>query len=87
MAIEYKNGTIVECPDFDSDENRQCGGGLHLSARPKEALYYNKGKLKVCEVFIKDIVVYPHDISKVRCKKVFVVDDYKEEIGGENQPC
>ena len=79
---DFYSGTIkyegeVACPDFDPDINRQCGGGLHLSPLPYMALKYNQGKLLVCEVDINDIVVYPDDITKVRCKKVTVIGEYK----------
>jgi len=32
-TIEYKG--IVKCPDFDNSPERECGGGLHLSAKPE----------------------------------------------------
>jgi len=71
--IKYK-GT-VGCPDWNPDENIQCGNGLHLSATPEDALRYNKGKIIKCRVNIKDIVFYPYDISKVRCKEVKVLKE------------
>jgi hypothetical protein len=74
--IKYK-GT-VECPDFDPDPERQCGGGLHLSPTPEGALRYHDGKVLVCEVAKKDIVVYATDITKVRCRKVKVIGEWKE---------
>ena len=73
--IKYQ-GTVI-CPDWDNDKNRQCGGGLHLSPLPHLALSYNQGKLLECKVNKKDFVVYPRDISKVRCKKVTVIGEYK----------
>ena len=73
-TIKYEG--IVNCSDFDDNENIQCGRGLHLSALPEQALSYNhQGKLLECEVNIKDFVVYPDDISKVRCKKVKVIGE------------
>ncbi len=77
--INYKDNTIVECPDWNGDKNIQCGNGLHLSPTPQLALSYNKGKIKVCEVTIKDFVIYSKDITKVRCKKVKVIGDWKKE--------
>jgi hypothetical protein len=74
--IQY-TGT-VECPDWDNDQNKQCGNGLHLSPLPEMALKYNEGKLLVCKANIKDFVVYPYDITKVRCKKVTVIGEYKK---------
>ena len=70
---EYKIGETIVCPDWDDDKDRECGGGLHLSATIKDAEQYNKGKILLCEVSVKDIVVYPYDITKVRCKKVKVL--------------
>jgi len=65
---------VVECPDWDPDPNRQCGGGLHLSPSESLALSYTSGKIKKCKVYVDDFVVYPHDITKVRCRKVEVVE-------------
>ena len=81
---DYKTDSIqyvgtVECPDWDNDHNRQCGGGLHLSPLPELALEYNSGPIKKCKVHIDDFVVYPHDISKVRCRVVHVLDDDTSE--------
>jgi hypothetical protein len=75
--IKYETGKTVGCPDWDSNANRQCGGGLHLSPTPAMALSYNQGKIKVCEVKIKNFVVYSKDITKVRCKEVTVIGDLK----------
>jgi len=71
-TITYK-GT-VNCPDWDPDPSRECGGGLHLSPTPELALRYNWGGIVLkCEVNVDDIVIYPYDISKVRCRKVKVL--------------
>ena len=74
--IKYE-GEVV-CPDFDPDKTRQCGGGLHLSPTPHDALRYNDGKVLECRVDRKDIVVYATDITKVRCRKVTVVGEWKK---------
>ena len=73
--IKYEG--VVECPDFDPDPKRQCGGGLHLSPTPYDALRYHDGKVLECEVARKDIVVYANDITKVRCRKVKVIGEWK----------
>lgn len=70
--IKYTVGTTVECSDFDPDVNRQCGGGLHLSPTKHMAMSYNNGKALKCLANPDDIVVYCDDVSKVRCRKVFV---------------
>ena len=74
-AIKYE-GT-VECPDWDPNPGRQCGGGLHLSPTPEMALSYHDGKVLECLAERKDIVVYATDITKVRCRKVTVVGEWK----------
>ncbi len=77
-TIEYKVGSEVKCPDFDPSINRECGGGLHLSPSPMLALSFNRGKVLKCSVKLKDIVVYPHNTMKVRCKAVKVLEEYKK---------
>jgi hypothetical protein len=74
--IKYE-GTVT-CPDWNPDNSIECGEGLHLSPLPEMALSYNDGKLLVCKVHKKDFVVYPENITKVRCKKVTVVGEYKK---------
>jgi hypothetical protein len=80
--IKYEDGKKVKCPDWNPDSSIECGNGLHLSPTPQMALSYKQGKVKVCKVKVckvnkKDFVVYPKNITKVRCKKVFVVGDYE----------
>jgi hypothetical protein len=70
---KIKYDGIVECPDWDPNPDRECGGGLHLSPTPGFALDYNTGKLLRCEVMPEDISVYPYNITKVRCRKVKVI--------------
>jgi len=72
---EIKYEGTVKPKKWDPDPERQCGDGLHLSPTPGLALSYNKGKIKKCLVKIYDFVVYPKDITKVRCRKVRVVGD------------
>ena len=75
-TIKYEN-TVV-CPDWNSDNNIECGNGLHLSPSPSLALGYNEGLVLECEVDLDDMVVYKYDISKVRCRKVKVLGEYKK---------
>ena len=75
--IKYKDEVV--CPDFDNSVDRECGGGLHLSPLPQLALSFNKGLLLECAVKLKDFVVFPENISKVRCSKVTVLGEYKGE--------
>ena len=76
--IKYE-GT-VECPDWDPNLERQCGGGLHLSPTPQQALDYNQGKILECAVALEDFVVYKTDLSKVRCRQVEVLGVYNGDI-------
>ena len=76
--IKYEG--VVQCPDFDPDENIECGNGLHLSPTASNARKYDpSGKILECEVNIDDIAVFSRNISKVRCRKVVV----KKTVGGE----
>ena len=81
--IRYEIGAEVVAPDFDPYPDRQCGGGLHLCFSALDTQVYNKGKILKCLVRPEDIVIYPHDISKVRCRAVrpvAVVDVYGNVI-------
>ena len=71
--IKYEIGTVVECPDFDPDENRECGGGLHLSYTARKTQDFNKGTILKCLVDPDDIIIYKGNIEKVRCRKVVPV--------------
>ena len=46
--IKYEG--VVECHDFNPDPKVECGGGLHLSPTPEQALGYNIGKVLRCNV-------------------------------------
>ena len=78
--IEYKIGQIIKCPDWDNNEETECGGGLHLCPSVEDCKRFNNAKsghaLK-CEVDIKDIVVHPSPQFpfKVRCRKVKVIEE------------
>ena len=75
--IKYEG--IVVCPDFDSNSERECGGGLHLCATAQGALGFAEGPAKVfkCKVKLKDIMVYGKNIEKVRCRQVEVLEEVK----------
>jgi hypothetical protein len=75
--IKYEG--MVTCPDWDKDPNRECGGGLHLSPTPGMALSYHTGTVLRCAVKAADFVLYqPGDFTKVRCKRVTVIGEWKE---------
>jgi len=42
--IKYEIGTTVKCPDWDSNENKECGGGLHVSPSIKFCKRFNNSK-------------------------------------------
>jgi len=73
--IKYE-GTVI-CPDFDSSNDRECGGGLHLCATGLGAIRFASGayKLLKCRVKVKDIIVYGKNIEKVRCRQVEVLGE------------
>ncbi len=74
--IKYEG--VVTCPDWDPDPERQCGGGLHLSPSLETLHLYTKGeKVKECLVKLEDIMVFPKDITKVRCRAVEVLPEPK----------
>ena len=75
-TIEYKG--VVTCPDWDPSSDKECGNGLHLSPTPGMALSYNQGHLLKCRVNLKDIAVFESNITKVRCRQVEVIGDYKK---------
>jgi hypothetical protein len=81
--IKYEIGKIIKCPDWNSDSNHECGGGLHLGATAFYAKFFNKdngGHLLECEVKLNDIVIHPKPQYpfKVRVKELKVLRELKE---------
>ena len=72
-TVKYEIGKEIVCHDWDKNRNRQCGGGFHLCMTAAGTQVYNKGKILKCLVDKNDIVVFPGDCSKVRCRKVLPV--------------
>ncbi len=71
--IQYKIGTVVECPDWDPDPGRECGGGLYLSLSAQRTQNFNVGKIGEilkCLVRPEDVIIYESNIDKVRCRAV-----------------
>ena len=75
--IKYELGKEITCPDWDSSTNRECGGGLHVSPTPHDALKYNQGKILCVGVALNDFVIFQGNLSKVRAKKVFVFGEHQ----------
>jgi len=79
-TIEYKIGTIVKCPDWNSNADIECGGGLHVSPSIEFCKRFNNSKdghaLKVL-VDPKDIIVHPNPIYpyKIRCRQLEVLEE------------
>ena len=76
-SISYSVGSLVKPVKFNPSTAVECGDGLHLCAIPELTQTFNVGTIMECEVEVKDIVVYPKDIKKVRCRQVKVLGYYK----------
>ena len=81
-GAEYKPGSTPEAADWDGGK-KECGGGLHFSPRPFQALTFNAEAKKfiACPVAIADMRVpqpddkYPEKIKARRvCAPCFEVD-------------
>ena len=82
--IKYEVGKTVEAPDWNADNDIECGGGLHLSSSIEYCKQFNDSKdghALQCEVLITDIVVHPNPQSpfKIRCKKCYVAKEIKDK--------
>ncbi len=65
----------ITCPDWDPSHALECGKGFHLSPTEREAKsYHPQGIVKKCLVHPDDFVVYPRNITKVRCREVEVIE-------------
>ena len=79
-TLNYEPGNRVTEPEWDPNPERQCGKGLHLSASLQDARRYNSsGRAIACEVALEDIVIYGPDITKVRCRKVTVINEVQND--------
>jgi hypothetical protein len=80
-GTDFKTGSIVyhgevECPDWDENPFRACGGGLHFSRDEDEARRWQPdGRLIWAWVDPADIAVNPTDVTKVRVRKCEVIPD------------
>ena len=75
-GFAYPIGETVECPDW-TDTN-DCGGGLHLSPHPHQALAYFRRATRFlrCVVAVDDlrpILGYPGDPAKAKARRVTVL--------------
>jgi len=81
--IKYEVGKVVKCPDWNSNINNECGGGLHLSSSINNCKKFHEsedGHALKCEVDIKDILIHPNPLypEKVRCREVKVLEEIIE---------
>ena len=75
--IKHVIGTIIKCPDWDPDINRECGGGFHLSPSIDWCKKFGPGRYLKCEVNIKDIIVHPYPKYpyKIRCREFEILEE------------
>jgi hypothetical protein len=67
-TVTYEPGSTPSAPDWDP-EPRECGGGLHLCARPwiaRECFYPEATRYVAVPVRVADIRIHPDDTNKVR---------------------
>ena len=75
--VTWEAGYSVSCDDWDPTP--ECGGGLHLSPYPREAITYLKDATRMfkCVATLTDIVpiIYNNDSDKCKVKSVRVIDE------------
>ena len=78
--ISYKPGSKPKAPDWDGGK-AECGGGLHFSPSPHQALGFNTEATRFvgCPVRVDEIVIhpdgmYPDKVKAPRCGPCFEVD-------------
>ena len=73
--VTWEAGYSVSCDDWDPTP--ECGGGLHLSPYPREAITYLKDATRMfkCVATLTDIVpiIYSNDSDKCKVKSVRVI--------------
>jgi uncharacterized cupin superfamily protein len=89
-GFSYKPGTKPEAPDWDGGK-KECGGGLHFSPTPAQALAFNGSakKFVACPVRVKDIAVHedaamPEKVKAPGCARpVYEVGIHGEPVDVE----
>lgn len=75
--VTWEAGYSVSCDDWDPTP--ECGGGLHLSPYPREAITYLKDATRMfkCVATLTDIVPIISDVKADKCKArtVRVIDE------------
>ena len=75
--VTWEAGYSVSCDDWDPTP--ECGGGLHLSPYPREAITYLKDATRMfkCVATLTDIVpiIYNNDSDKCKVKSVRVIEE------------
>jgi hypothetical protein len=82
-GIKYEIGKESTAPDWNPDENINCGNGLHLCLTAADTLVFGKGKILKCLADPDDVAVCPESIEKVRCRAVTPVAEVN--IRGEEK--
>jgi hypothetical protein len=88
-TYKYYPGETVTALDWVSNERIVCGNALHLSATREQSLQWNEGgKLLKCEVNLRDMCVFPYNITQVRCREVQVLhSSHCHWLHFENEEC
>ena len=75
--IKYKIGEWIKAPDWNPDNKKECGGGLHVCSSIEFCKEFNTGRYLKVKVPIKDIVIHPSPSMphKIRCKRLFVIEE------------
>ena len=75
--VKWEVGQEVSCDDWNPTP--ECGGGLHLSPHPYEAIMYREEATRMikCSATMADIVpiIYNNDSDKCKIKSVRVIDE------------
>ena len=75
--VKWEVGQEVSCDDWNPTP--ECGGGLHLSPHPYEAIMYREEATRMlkCSATMSDIVpiIYNNDSDRCKVKSVRVIDE------------
>ncbi len=76
---DYSPGKTVTAADWVPIDRIVCGNALHLCATIPQSKQWNEGgRLVRCSVALKDLCVFPYNISQVRCRQVDVIEEVME---------
>lgn len=83
MNFRYLPGTVVEAPDWDP--TIECGGGLHFSPTPQQALTFNTfaEKFVACKVKLSEMIVHSKGIIPEKVKAPRVYEIFEVDLNGQ----